>query len=240
MIELVTWDTDHFNIRVDQYDIREGRHTFNLSLLRNEGILNDFDVIYIKSNKRIKELDDNGIFFDEKIVYTKDINLESFDMQSYDIGSDNQVSIESYKNKEVSEDLIQLSISSGAYSRYRLDKGFSSDCFRRLYIDWIINSVNEDIATDVLVAFTDNKPVGVLTYKNSNSISTIGIIAVDELYREHHIGSKLMRSYFNSLPQSIIRLEVTTQGVNKIARNFYEKNGYKIGEIIYMYHLWIK
>lgn len=239
MIELVKWDTAHFNMQVGQYDIRQGKQIFDLSILRSESKLNKFDVIYIKSHERIKELDDNGIFFDEKIEYVKYMNPESLDKQSGDVISDNQICIESYKNKKVSQELINLALASGAYSRYRLDKGFGSDCFQRLYVDWIYNSVYKDIATDVLVALIDDKPVGVLTYKNSNNTSSIGIIAVDQLYREQQIGSKLMRTYINSLPKSINILKVTTQGVNKIARHFYEKNGYETGEIIYMYHLWI-
>lgn len=239
MIELVNWDTAHFNIRVGQYDIRRGKQTFDLSILRSEGKLNKFDVIYIKTNERIKELDDNGTFFDEKIEYVKHINPNKIDIKSYNMRPDNQIRIVSYKNKEVSEDLIHLALTSGVYSRYRLDKGFSSDCFQRLYVEWIYNSVYKDIATDVLVALIDDKPVGMLTYKNSNNTSSIGIIAVDQLYREQQIGSKLIGSYINSLPKSINILKVTTQGINKIARNFYEKNGYETGEIIYMYHLWI-
>ena len=37
MIELVNWDTAHFNIRVGQYDIRRGKQNFDLSILRSEG-----------------------------------------------------------------------------------------------------------------------------------------------------------------------------------------------------------
>lgn len=132
-----------------------------------------------------------------------------------------------------------MALASGEYSRYKLDERFSKGCFEKLYKDWIGNSVDKDFATDVLVASANGKDVGLLTYKITGEVATIGILAVASTHRGLHIGKHLMQYYQESLPPEITTLKVMTQGANQIARRFYESCGYSIEDISYTYHLWI-
>ena len=132
-----------------------------------------------------------------------------------------------------------MALASGEYSRYKLDERFNKECFEKLYKDWIVNSVNKEFATDVLVASVNDKDVGLLTYKMVGDVSTIGLLAVSASHRGLHIGKQLMKCYQESLPPEVTTLKVVTQGVNQIARRFYENCGYSIEDKSYTYHLWI-
>lgn len=99
--------------------------------------------------------------------------------------------------------------------------------------------MDKDFATDVLIASVKNHDVGLLTYKVIGEFSTIGILAVAASHRSLHIGKQLMKCYQESLPPEVTTLKVVTQGVNQIARRFYENCGYSIEDKSYTYHLWI-
>lgn len=78
-----------------------------------------------------------------------------------------------------------------------------------------------------------------LTYKDSNDISSIGIISVNPKFQGLGIGSKLMSHYQSLLKPNIKLQTVVTQGCNIKARTLYEKNGYGILDRTYTYHLWV-
>lgn len=232
MIELVEWDTAHFGIRVGNVTIPDP-FAFDYEHLKQEAISGGYDVVYIKSPQRIASLDKQNVFCDEKIVYTQPF------VYSQVFNIDNK-SIVSWKNKDINSKLKQLALDSGKYSRYKLDTNYSDKIYEKLYIDWMTNSVRTDFATDVLAYIMNGTPVGMLTYKINDNTSSIGIISVDENFRGLHIGSKLIDYYKGVQPSHVSELSVVTQGVNIPAKRFYERNGYHIQDISYIYHCWIK
>lgn len=232
MIELVKWDTTHFGIKVGNIEISNS-FAFDNERLKQEALLSGYDVIYIKSPQRISLLDNQHNFCDEKIIYAQPF------VYSPVIRFDNN-SIVSWKNKNIDSKLNQLALDSGKYSRYKLDVNYSDDKFEKLYKDWMTNSIRTDFATDVLVYMMNETPIGMLTYKINHNRSSIGIISVDEKFRGMHIGSKLIDYYKSVQPAQVSELSVVTQGVNIPAKKFYERNGYHIQNISYIYHYWIK
>ena len=237
MIEIIPWDSQHFKMNVGVYNVPTKISNFDLESLLREAKACHYDVVYVRSNSPIIELENKHTFRDERIVYAKEnTRITPLWLQEQ---NQNCISIGSRKNKQISKELIQLALASGEYSRYKLDERFNRECFETLYKDWIRNSVYEDFATDVLVASLNDKDVGLLTYKVAGTTATIGILAVESTYRGLHIGKHLMQYYHEALPPDISSLKVVTQGANHIARRFYESCGYSIEDTSYTYHLWI-
>lgn len=225
-IQFLDWDTKHFGFKVGTIEI-DKEYDFSLEQLKDNARNEDYKLIYLKSSSL---LDNSSLFFDEKLVYSQ--NRTSDDSLFYS-------EIELYRSDIIEQEVYNLALKSGEYSRYKLDNKFPMECFQLLYIKWIENSIYTDYATDVLVYRLGGKPVGLLTYKNSEDTSSIGIIAVNQDFQGYGIGSKLIKNYQSLLNNNIKVLDVVTQGVNKPARSFYEKNGYKITSRTYVYHLWV-
>lgn len=222
------WDTEFFGFKIGEYKTSE----LTLQLL-NTIIINaqceNYKLIYIKSHNNNPQLD-NILFCDERRIYHKKRKRNNY-IPYYPISK--------YNKTTISESLFELALESGKYSRFHLDPNFPDECFEKLYKKWIENSLNKTIASDILTYNEQETPIGLLTYNNKNNKSTIGLISVSKKKQKKGIGKRLIHYYENSLNNSIEILEVVTQGVNKSACSFYEKNGYILSSTSYIYHLWI-
>lgn len=132
-----------------------------------------------------------------------------------------------------------MSLQSGIYSRFLIDKNFINDEYKKLYTAWIENSVNGKIADRVIVAYKESQIIGLLTLSFKNDFSDIGILAVDSNHRGQKIGEKLIKkAIFETKKQSINQIKVITQKHNIRACNFYKKQDFKIEKLEYIYHIW--
>lgn len=225
-IQYLDWDTKYFGFKTGtiEFSLKEN---LPLEQLKKCARSAKYKLVYLKTPFL---LDDHSIYYEEKLVYSKTKEkVEEFLCPE----------IEPYRAEIIEPEIYELALNSGKYSRYKLDHSFPPDCFRLLYHKWIENSVYTDYATDVLVYRIDNKSVGLLTYKNDKDRSNIGIIAVNPNFQGCGVGRKLIKRYQCLLGNDIKVLNVVTQGVNQIAKYFYEKNGYKITSKTYVYHLWL-
>lgn len=142
----------------------------------------------------------------------------------------------------VDDNLIELSLQAGHYSRFRLDPTFEQWTFIELYKTWITNSVNGKIADIVLGYYdvdTSGAPIGFVTCKINDRVGEIGLIAVDSKSRGRGIGKALINTLkLILLNRSVEILLVKTQEANRLAVSFYENcNFTRINEID-IYHLW--
>lgn len=229
MIELVKWDSEHFNLRIGKIFICSEDEFYEELLLEKAKEAN-YELLYIYSNKALPV---RG-FCDERVVFSKERKLGLENKPS-----NNTYIIKSHKNGSLSNDILELAYCSGEFSRYKLDTKFPRQVFYDLYYNWIYNSISTNFAHDVLICWDNDKPVGLLTYDICGEESSIGIIAVDKSYRGVSIGSYLHKFYESILPDSVKKLNVVTQGVNNVAKKFYEKNGYSVENISYTHHLWL-
>jgi dTDP-4-amino-4,6-dideoxy-D-galactose acyltransferase len=104
----------------------------------------------------------------------------------------------------------------------------------------MINCVNRKIAMEVLVYDMNKTIAGVVTLGEKQLRADIGLIAVDDLYRGKGIGTSLMlsaESWFASHTNFDL-IQVVTQGANIAARSLYERCGYSVEKIEYVYHFW--
>ncbi len=233
--DILSWDSDFFGYKVGQIDdleFDENKLDEILCLLNREQVR----LVYYSSKVELKgaEIISNhytGKFVGKKITYIKkpQRNLLSSDL------------IFSYKANYPEDKLIKLAIESGVYSRFNIDDQVGTQKFEDLYKLWIVNSVNKEIAREVLVCRHNNDIVGFVTLEEKNLRANIGIIAVDSDYRGKGIGKSLMYAAEKWTKDHFLNdIQVVTQYENRSACRLYERCGYIADKIEYFYHFWKK
>ncbi|WP_299442085.1 GNAT family N-acetyltransferase [uncultured Aquimarina sp.] len=220
-IEVLEWDSNFFDVRVGRLYSDEKK--VDLTKISN------FDLIYIHSQTL---LENSKIpLYDKKVTFEKKIASEAKARETSQV--------EEYKG-ELNEELINLSIASGTYSRFKLDPRLSNH-FEKFFTLWIKNSLNGKLADYVFVYKKENKIVGFISLKKNDSFYQIGLIATSPLHRGLGIGSALLQKVEEiAKSEKNSKIIVVTQLDNETACNFYKKNGYQIKSKEYIYHYWRK
>ena len=229
--EYLEWDSDFFNCKVGRLEVGRAE---NISI----NLLSDFDLVYLIFKNEIPpekktDLDKIAFFADEKITYKK--NIERTEKPGENI-------ISWPAGREVSNDLLEIAVASGEFSRFRIDPMIPESKFTGLYQAWIINSVNRTIAEEVFYYNLDNQLAGVITLGIKNGKPDIGILSVHEKFRGKRIASQLITAaeYWAKEIKGFDTLQVVTQGSNLVACAFYEKCRFAIHKREYIYHWWKK
>lgn len=241
-IEKVDWDSNTFNIKV-------GKVIFNypdielypisidtIKLIISIGQKEKYNLLYLNlpNNQQLAEFINHEaqiLLADTKVLYSKTITKNKYyTLNTY---------VKSYISHHTSEELLNLALESGKYSRFKLDPNFPSDTFKKMYSIWIDKSIRREIADNVLVYQVQENILAMLTYSVFSSKVIIGLIAVKESHRGKNIGSILLSSLENLMGEKIKTIEVATQNRNINACNFYEKNQFSIKEKINIYHIWL-
>lgn len=235
-LEQATWDSDFFDYKIGR--IHAGN--MNSEILRMQiaqANAEGYKLIYlfadpedVLSNTSAKDF--GAKLVDQKVTFR--IKVED----AVDAGINEH--IKDYETGYPSEKLIDLSLQSGLYSRYKIDENFRNREFERLYLAWIENSMNKKIADHTFVYVEDGKELGVVTVKIKPELAQIGIIAVDESTRGKSIGSKLMKQVIAVVKKKQVPLlDVATQIDNTNACNFYKKLGFHANVLENVYHIWL-
>jgi dTDP-4-amino-4,6-dideoxy-D-galactose acyltransferase len=230
MIEYLDWDSNFFNLKIGKAEIDACNiHAFEQVL--EEKKEQQFDVVYvfatsvdptteayIKNNK--------GILVDQKVTYIKDVKkTRSF--------HENITRYSGTLNKE----LLELTILSGHDSRFNKDPRLNP-YFEDLYKIWISKSLIGEMADVVLTYCEADSIKGFVTVKKKNSQGQIGLIAVSHQMHGKGIGSKLIEAAdFWYTQNNLETARVVTQLTNIPACKLYEKSGYSIEKVEFVYHL---
>ena len=235
VLEILEWDSAFFGYPTGKI-ITEKISVENLKALTGEAENKGIRLLYIFADPAdtvsVNAATNVGArLVDQKITFHKKIDAA--------VVSAVDSHIEQFEANYPSPQLIDLSIQSGLYSRYKIDPGFKNKEFERLYLAWIENSVNKKIADHTFVYKEDGKELGFVTLKIKNNYGQIGLIAVDENSRGKSIGKKLITAVTNILFQkNIPGLDVATQIDNDNACNFYKKTGFTGRKSENIYHIW--
>lgn len=232
-IEKLEWDSKFFGYPV-------GRISFNTPFEPDEKSLHDtlqssgFRLVYLFANP-FSEITNRAIVkagaypVDHKITFVKPTNYHSYFYNS----------IEEYCLTELTNEVKELALGSGIFSRFRTDSRFKNHEFERLYNEWILKSIKKEIAQKVFIATHDSKITGLITLGNQNGYGRIGLLSVDQSYLGKKIGSDLLKKADNeAYSMGYPTLKVTTQFQNKAAYNLYLSFDFLIGEEINVYHFW--
>lgn len=216
MICYLKWDSEFFEKKIGKLEnnIYESLHSLN-------GDIHEYDLIYIFSDDSLGFLKDP---IDIKVTYAKKTQkkIENSNVMVYDSAI------------HVYDDLLALAYSSGHDSRFLKDPFFGETAFKKLYKIWIDNSIN-DLNTSVFVYVENNELLGFITCTQYPEHATIGLIAVLNTAQGKGIGGKLIDAVENQLQNDTV-LYVATQKTNVQACDFYERKGFTVSSIKYIYH----
>lgn len=223
------WDSDFFGLRIAKAIVTSEEDVTALSG-QEEDLRNRFDLIYIFSKSGLEIPFDNAWLSDRKAVFSF-VDPKHFD-------SDPAITL--WKSPTVSDDLVSLALVSGKYSRFKLDPGFPVGSYERLYTRWIEQSVNKAMATEVFCYWMDGHPRGLLTLDRCNGRNVIGLVAVDEDYQHHGIGTALIRHAVSCVHEHQgQRVSVTTQLDNEPACRLYSRCGFSLESVTKIWHWWL-
>lgn len=145
-----------------------------------------------------------------------------------------------YTGNTSNEDLIQLAIDSGMYSRFKYDDCIPDEKFRKLYKEWMIASVEKKMAREVLVSKENQVITGMITVTEKKQCGSIGLIAVNPQWRNRGIGDALIEASLHwFFTNGLNDVEVVTQGANKAACRLYEKHQFQLVSAEPYFHFWL-
>ena len=229
-VSILAWDSDFFGLRIGRADVASKEESVMLASQANS-LKNSFDLIYVFARHGLAFSGENAALVDEKTVYVLT------DIPSLE--ADDNLMVWDYK-KGVTDDLLHLALTSGKYSRFRLDNRFPVGSYERLYSRWMEQSVNQAMATEVFCYMIEDTPKGLVTLDRKDGVGTIGLVAIHEDYQHQGVGSTMMQHVISySKKKQIEKLIVVTQLDNIPACRLYEKNGFKVQSVTDVWHWWL-
>ena len=225
MIEKLLWDSDFFKYAVGKYTVEKVFDNNRFDINKK-----NFKLIYVYAQSKLKKCKDCN-FIEQKVTLSKTLNVTP--------KINTNISIFNSKIDSIDE-LFNLVLLSGVHSRFKTDINFKNNEFEALYKKWMTNCLSSDSDAIILVYKENNKILGFTTVESiSKRTSKIGLIAVDENHQRKGIAKRLLNfAETISLENNCKNIEVTTQGQNKSAMNFYEKYGFNTIFTNYIYHYW--
>ncbi len=233
MISKLEWDTNFFGINIAKMECKsmsEKQFHYDINTLKEENVKLIYCVCHDKESEEFASK--IGKLVDIKVTYCKTFSNKVLPTDSN--------TIEEYLDEEPTEELYNLAIQSGIYSRFNIDQNLPNYKFIELYRTWIRNSTRKQIASKVLVAKEKNHLVGMITLGEKEGRADIGLLAVDSNYRGRGIGKSLVFSAENEFQKRFNEGQVVTQKDNTPACTLYEKCGYTIEKIESIYHIWLE
>jgi dTDP-4-amino-4,6-dideoxy-D-galactose acyltransferase len=144
-----------------------------------------------------------------------------------------------FSGTEINDRLIKLGLQAGLFSRFRLDVNFSNKEYERLYIEWLTKSINKTLALKTFIAKDGAEIVGITTLGKRSEFAEIGLVAVDQSFREQGIGYDLIHYADNAaFDLGYNKIKVVTQLNNSGACRLYEKCNFQTESITNIYHYW--
>lgn len=234
-IHRLDWDSLFFGYEVGRLNIPSDE-AFEYSEFKVES--SKFKLVYIYSDF-ILPANQGLSLYDEKVTFSQKIYFDALKLSS--IRNNNSISISSFnRSSDDLNKLQELALQSGIYSRFKLDPNFKNNEYKRLYLEWIDNSINGNIAFDTIVAKIKGKIVGFTTVGEKNkNLADIGLVAVDKNSRGEGIGTALIHEILHRAAHSGFKeIQVVTQLVNQAAIKLYEKTNFYKTNLTYIYHVW--
>lgn len=175
-----------------------------------------------------------GLLVDEKVTFVRNIRSPRNGI------SDSESLVQPYVKEAPEEALINLALSSGDFSRFKVDSCFPAELFVKLYTAWITRSVRKEIAWQVLVAVERGVLHGMVTLGERAKRGDIGLLAVAASARGKGIGKQLIAAADREFYARGYEFgQVVTQRANIPACRLYEVCGYKVDKIENVLHFWI-
>jgi len=236
--QILDWDSEFFGITVAQIlpaKLSVGELDQVISRMKKENV----KLAYWASNPNDEESQRgaqlfHGFLADKKVTFVTEISHIYQQPDSFDWV------IEEYSDILPCADLENLAIQAGIYSRFKRDLRIPERKFVDLYLLWIRNSVNRQMADAVLVAHLSGNIAGMITLVEKNGRGCIGLLAVNKDMQRKNLGVALVRAaHAWARKRGLMSAQVVTQEENIASCKLYKKCGYRIERVEYFYHFWI-
>jgi len=236
--QYLNWDSKFFGYKVAKLlpeNIPDDKLSDILSSLKKKGYRLVYSFVDPQDETiNLSHLNNNGILIDEKITFSQRLT------ESVTAESDDPNIIE-YHEIAPEKSLLSIALQCGEFSRFQIDKNFTTKEFMDLYTLWLENSINKKIANNVFAYKEYGKFLGLATVAKDREVGEIGLIGVNSHERGKRIGSKLLKHIFKQYFRlGCKRIDVVTQKNNQLACNFYIKNGFITSGIKNVFHFWLK
>lgn len=232
-LEPLAWDSQFFGYPVARVSLDQNSGE-ELDDLFKQLAAGNFRLTYFFVAPGEKEMNERiikkrGVLVDQKTVFQKP--TEKHNEFSNEITE--------FQGTEPNARLRELALQAGTFSRFRIDKNFIKNEYKRLYLAWITRSVNKEIAFKTLVATKGSEIIGLTTLAEEKKCAHIGLVAVAETFRGQGIGRDLIRSADTiAFAMGFKEIKVVSQLQNKGACKLYEKCGFHVESITNIYHYW--
>lgn len=237
--ELLNWDTHFFGFPVGRVSspISCDEMEEVLARAKSLGIRLLYAAVSSSDQKSIHACEAHGgCLVDQKLTYVRVLPKTSKPLV---VGHQVELLLPPV-NKLLEQQLIELSWEAATYSRFRLDTQMPPGIWQKMYSEWIINSLNHQIADSVLVVRKEEQIAGMITVSHKDPVGSIGLLAVSTLFRGQGIAKRLISSAEDlSIQNSCHSIKVITQGVNRSACSAYERAGFSISLVEIVFHFWI-
>ncbi len=231
-IKKLIWDTKFFGFNVGKASVEKNNDVKDVLL---EFEKSPYKLLYLYTKKKI---DTNKIYnkielllADEKTTFLKDVNTKIT----------KQPLIEKYLSSQVTDDLYDLAVQSGVYSRFKIDSKITPVKFEQLYKLWIEKIASKQNDEEIFVYKNEKNILGFLALGSKNYRADLIMGAVDSNVRGKGVGLQLfLEAERVANIKGFKKIQIVTQGINQPACNLYKKIGYQISNIDYVYHVWKK
>lgn len=233
--KILEWDTDFFEFKVAKVYknfITEINYASFMLVLKEKGV--EF-AQYTSETELTSKITNNPYYFVKLVVSRVPIVKKMEHIYNF------HKNIELYDKDYPEKELIELAQLAGSLGRFGNDENIPAEKYYELFKNWIINSVNKKLATDVLVYRVNGKIIGFITIKVDGKKGSSPLLAVNRDYEGIGVSFALMRAAETVLVKhGCTSVMSGTQDLNQKALKVFERYGFKFQKIEYVYHLWKK
>ena len=254
--EECSFDSNLFGHKVGRIDLEEedlcGDWLGELKRARDDGM----KLVYLISprydpsrHKELEQLESTfpGTLADWKTLYSSPLTTWDQGNLTAKCAESDEIKVIRWERADVPDSLVELSLSAGVHSRFKVDEAIPEAVFQGVYGGWIRNSVNKSIADDTFVAVHKETgiEVGLITVKKKGmNLIDIGLLAVSSNQRQKGIATMLLSRAALWAYESIggtpgAKLQVVTQGTNLVACRAYESFGFTVETTQLVNHVWM-
>lgn len=229
------WDTQHFGVKCARVDLNS--KITQDDMLHIKTFINENEFITITVQKGNIQ---NNYYVAKKLgAVLSDVNLQfiKIPVENNDVLKDMDYIVSN--NYSYDLDLVELSKKCFKYSRFFNDNNILIDQAKEVYSNWVINSFNKENKY-FIVAKKNNKSIGYLLFSiNDKNEIIIELVCISNEHQGQGVGRRLIEVVNSfSIKEGISFIKVGTQIENLEAINFYQSCGFKLVDVVYIYHLW--
>lgn len=255
IFERLKWDTEHFGINIGRineivawaegYRKELAVKDEMLRFIENKCVKEGFACVYcrvdINEFSSIHSLESNGFrLIDALTTFCFDFRRnKTFQKLSYKKDPLlNEITTRPWKEEDLDE-LANIAGSSYIYDRFHSDSMFPKDKSDKLHRKWIVNCCN-GLADEVLVAASDDKPIGFITCKVKGAKGLIDMVGVSKDMQKKGTGAMLVSIALEWFKDRVDMVEVGTQDRNIPGMKLYINAGFMPISSKLTFHRWFE